>query len=102
MAASCFAPVNGALCVLRSAAVSLSASLKCPEPETWTVSERPADSGADRDRGGQCVKEEDGNNDPCLAEISPYHLPFSSAAPSLVSSEMSGTVVQPGRAHSDT
>lgn len=40
------------------------------------------------------VKEGNGNNDLCLAEISPYHLPFSSLTLSLVTSEMSEAAVQ--------
>lgn len=47
------------------------------------------------------VEEGNGNNDLCLAKISPYHLAFNSLTLSLVTSEMNGTVVLSRKSRND-
>lgn len=66
--------------------------------ETWTVSERPLTVEQIKTEVVS-VEEGNGNNDLCLAPISPYHLPFSSLTLSLVTSEMSEAAVQGRKSH---
>lgn len=60
-----FCSCEWALCALRPAA------------ESWTASERLLTAGKIKEET-LSVQERNGNNDLCLEEISPYHLPFSS------------------------
>lgn len=87
-----FCSCEWALCALCSTVVIPNVTLVVSWAEIWTMSERLLTVEQIKIEVVS-VKEGNGNTDLCLAEISPYHLPFSFLTPSLVTSEMSGTVV---------
>lgn len=100
MAASCFALVNGLFVPSALLQLPWTCLWSILSPESWTVSEILLTVEQIKTEVVS-VEEGNGNNDLCLVKISPYHLAFNSLTPSLVTSEMNGTVVLSRKSHSD-